>query len=53
MKTFTCAIVIAVVAAIGCSDKTTIKTEKTVKTPRGERTVTTEREIQETDNSKP
>jgi hypothetical protein len=53
MKTCICAIVIALVAAVGCSDKTTIKTERTVKTPRGEKTVTTEREVTETESSNP
>ncbi len=50
MKCMTCALLLAFVAALGCSDTTTIKTEKTVKTPRGEKTVITEREVKETDN---
>jgi hypothetical protein len=53
MKTIIAAVLMALVASLGCSDKTTIKTEKTIKTPRGEKTVIKEREVQDTGNPNP
>jgi hypothetical protein len=41
------------VGLLGCSDKSTMKTEKTVTTPQGETKVTTETEIKKSGENPP